>query len=194
MFYVGQLIAIKNNLIYGQKYGTIKYGPYHSKYLGKVLEVYRVSSNDTAYCRYKNAPCDFGTISEEMVDKAQFKKGEYVFIAPTPFVTLDESLYQYCYKKCKILHVTYKDNSFKYTLSIDAGENYWNELTLSKLNYEDESLDQLLEGLNNENQLQRKDSNISVRERVKGSRVHGRLSKASIRSRPLGNPKSVRGK
>ena len=187
---IGDYVALKPNLILGKKYGTVTFGKYHVPYLRKVLRVNKISSTSTVYCSSNGYPCECGTFSIPMLNIAKFKVGESVKIV----YSLKEKQQPYIGKTTTIKSIEYKDYEFVYHVVDDCGVFDWYEDNLEACT-EDENLEKLSVTLEeNENQLSREDSHISSRERVKGSRVHGWIGKASIRSRPLRNAESVRGK
>ena len=203
MLRVGDHVMLKPGLVLGKKYGTVTFGRYHVPYLHKVLRVYKLSSTNTVYCNCKGYPCECGTFSEPMLDVAKFHIGDLVKIVYTE----EPKQSAYIGKVSTIKGIDYKpEEGFVYHIKDDCGFFDWYEKDLESCSNGDdvhqivkETVDNGLEDLknvleNNENQLQRKDSNILSGERVKGSRVHGRLSQASVRSRPLRDAKSVRGK
>jgi MoaA/NifB/PqqE/SkfB family radical SAM enzyme len=122
-----------------------------------------------------------------MLNIARFNVGDTVKIVHN---TKDEQ-YSYVGVVATVKSVEYKKGIFTYRLDCDCGFFEWEEFTLDK---EDKALEDLKPILKDENQLQREDSNLRSGERVQGSRVHGRKSQASIRSRPLGDPSRIRGK
>ena len=198
MLQIGDNVAIKKGLVLGKKYGSITFSRYHSQYCGKLLRVVKVSKVGTVYCNYNGCPCEFSTIHECMLDVAKFKVGDLVAIwdLHVPCDGYTENMIPYANKITTITDVRYGSNGFVYTVGADGEFHNWPEKALFKvgktIDSSVENLKEILEG--DENQLQRKDSNIRSGEGVKGSRVHGRSSKASIRSRPLRNAKSIRGK
>lgn len=197
MLKIGDYVVLKHDLVLGKKYGTVTFGNFHVPYLHKLLRVYKISSTGTAYCNYNGNPCDCGTISESMLNIAKFRVGDIVkiidlFITDKPYVG----------KEVIIKSIKYKDNCFVYQIVDDCESFDWPENTLTFIRsvYScnnqkvDEKLEDLQIVLNDENKLQREDSNLRSGERVQGSRVHGRKSQASIRSRPLRDPSRIRGK
>lgn len=50
MFEYGQLVKLKNDLIIGKRYDNLVYTKHHAKFFGKLLNIYKVSSNGTYYC------------------------------------------------------------------------------------------------------------------------------------------------
>lgn len=190
MVQIGDYVALKPNLTLGKKYGTVTFGKYHVPYLRKVLRVNKISSTSTVYCSCSGYPCECGTFSMPMLNVAKFKVGEPVKIV----YSLKEKQQPYIGKVTKIKSIECKDYEFVYHVVDDCGVFDWYEDNLDACT-KDENLEELSVILeDDENQLQRKDSNLRSGEGVKGSRVHGRFSQASIRSRPLGNAKSIRGK
>jgi hypothetical protein len=190
MLRIGDHVALKSNLVLGRKYGTVTFGRYHVPYLRKVLKVYKISSASTAYCNHKGYPCDCGTFSEPMLNIAKFHIGDLVKVVYTD----EPKQSAYIGKVSVIKGIDYNENGFMYHIKDDCGFFNWKETDLEPCT-KDENLEELSVILeDDENQLQSKDSNISRGERVKGSRVHGRISQASIRSRPLRDAQSVRGK
>ena len=190
MLKVGNFVALKSNLVLGKKYGTVTFGKYHVQYLHKLLRVYNISSTGTAYCCYNGDPCDCGTISESMLDVAKFSVGDTVKIV----YSAKEGQDPYIGAVTTIKSVEYKEGVFTYHLDCDREFYAWDELTLKLCSKEDKDLENLKPVLENENQLQREDSNLRSGESVQGSRVHGRKNQASIRSRPLRDPSRIRGK
>ena len=199
MLKIGDYVVLKNDLVLGRKYGTITFGKYHVPYLHKLLRVYKISSTGTAYCNYNGNPCDCGTFSESMLNIAKFRIGDIVKIIDL-FITDKQK--PFVGKEVIIKSIKYKDNYFVYQIVDDCGSFEWPENTLkfirSVVSYDNQKVDEKLEDLqivlNDENKLQREDSNLRSGERVQGSRVHGRKSQASIRSRPLRDPSRIRGK
>ena len=164
-----------------------------------MLRVYKISSTGTAYCNYNGNPCDCGTISEPMLNIAKFRVGDIVKIIDFSVTNKQQP---YVGREVIIKSVEYKDNHFVYHIVNDYGVFDWPENKLifvrSVFSYNDQKVDEKLENLQlvleNENKLQREDSNLRSGERVQGSRVHGRKSQASIRSRHLRDPSRIRGK
>ena len=199
MLKIGDYVVLKHDLVLGRKYGTVTFGNLHVPYLHKLLKVYKISSTGTAYCNYNGNPCDCGTFSEPMLNIAKFRVGDIVKIIDL-FIT--DKQQPYVGKEVIIKSVRYKDNCFVYQIINDYGSFDWPENTLilirSIYSCNDQKVDEKLEDLqivlNDENKLQREDSNLRSGERVQGSRVHGRKSQASIRSRPLRDPSRIRGK
>jgi len=189
MLKVGDHVVLKPNLVLGRKYGTVTFGKYHVPYLHKVLKVYKLSSTNTAYCNCKGYPCECGTFSEPMLNIAKFHIGDLVKVVCTD----EPKQSAYIGKVSIIKDIDYSENGFMYHIKDDCGFFNWKETDLEACT-EDKDLEDLEIVEDNENQLQGKDSNILSGERVQGSRVHGRFSQASIRSRPLRNAKSIRGK
>lgn len=184
MLKIGDYVALKSDLVLGKKYGTVIFSKYHTPYLYKLLKVYKVSSTGTAYCSYNCNPCKGTTFSEPMLNIAKFNINDTVRIIHS--TRGDRS--QYLNTITTIKSVEYENEIFTYRLNCDNGFYEWNEFTLE---YSKEDLKPILK---NENQLQREDFNLRSGERVQGSRVHGRKSQASIRSRPLRDPSRIRGK
>lgn len=199
MLKIGDYVVLKPDLVLGKKYGTVTFGILHVPYLHKLLRVYKISSTGTAYCNYNGNPCDCGTISEPMLNIAKFRVGDIVKIIDL-FITDKQK--PFVGKEVTINSIRYKDNYFVYHIVDDCGIFEWPENTLvflrSVVSYDNQKVDEKLEDLqivlNDENKLQREDSNLRSGERVQGSRVHGRKSQASIRSRPLRDPSRIRGK
>ena len=191
MLKVGDHVALKSNLVLGRKYGTVTFGKYHVPYLHKVLKVYKLSSTNTAYCNFKGYPCDCGAFSEPMLNVAKFHIGDLVKVVYTD----EPKQSAYIGYVSVIKGIDYKpEEGFIYRIKDDCGFYSWKETDLEICTV-DKDLKELSVILEDDgNQLQSKDSNISRGERVKGSRVHGRFSQASVRSRPLRDAKSVRGK
>lgn len=199
MLKIGDYVVLKHDLVLGKKYGTVTFGNFHVPYLHKLLRVYKISSTGTAYCNCNGNPCDCGTISEPMLNIAKFRIGDIVKI--TDFSVTDKQQ-SFVGKEVIINSIKYKDNYFVYHIVDDCRSFEWPENTLkfirSVVSYDNQKVDEKLEDLqivlNDENKLQREDSNLRSGERVQGSRVHGRKSQASIRSRPLRDPSRIRGK
>lgn len=199
MLKIGNYVVLKHDLVLGRKYGTVTFGNFHVPYLHKLLRVYKISSTGTAYCSYKGNPCDCGTISESMLNIAKFRVRDIVKIIDS---SVADEQQPFVGKEVIIKSVEYKDNCFVYHIVNDYGAFEWPENTLkfirSVVSYNDQKVDEKLEDLQivleNENKLQREDSNLRSGEGVQGSRVHGRKSQASIRSRPLRDPSRIRGK
>lgn len=199
MLKIGDYVVLKPDLVLGRKYGTVTFGNLHVPYLHKLLRVYKISSTGTAYCNYKGNPCDCGTISEPMLNIAKFRVGDIVKIIDSSVTNKQQP---YVGKEVIIKSIKYKDNYFVYQIVNDYGVFDWPENKLifvrSVFSYNDQKVNEKLENLQlvlkNENKLQREDSNLRSGERVQGSRVHGRKSQASIRSRPLRDPSRIRGK
>ena len=134
-----------------------------------------------------------------MLNIAKFRIGDIVKIID--FLGADKQ-HPFIGREVIIKSVEYKDNCFVYHIVDDCGIFEWPENTLkfirSVVSYDNQKVDEKLEDLQivlkNENKLQREDSNLRSGERVQGSRVHGRKSQASIRSRPLRDPSRIRGK
>ena len=190
MLRVGDHVMLKPGLVLGKKYGTVTFGRYHVPYLRKVLKVYKLSSTNTVYCNCKGYPCECGTFSEPMLDVAKFHIGDLVKVVYTE----DQNQSEYVGMVSVIKGIDYKpEEGFIYRIKDDCGFYSWKETDLEICTV-DKDLKELSVVLDDENQLQSKDSNILSGERVKGSRVHGRFSQASVRSRPLRDAKSVRGK
>jgi hypothetical protein len=192
MLKVGDYVALKPNLVLGKKYGTVTFGKYHVPYLRKLMRVYKVSSTNTVYCNINGYPCECGTISEPMLNVAKFNIDELVKIVYTD----NPKQSAYIGKVSTIKTIEYNPGEgFIYHIKDDCGFFDWREKDLESCTKKDENLEELSVILeNDENQLQRKDFNLRSGEGVQGSRVHGRISQASIRSRPLRNAKSIRGK
>jgi hypothetical protein len=206
MLRVGDYVGLKSNLVLGRKYGTVTFSKYHVPYLRKVLRVYNISSALTAYCNHNGDPCQCGTISEPMLNIAKFRIGDTIRIRSNPS---DEQL-PYVGKISKIKSIEYRKDCFIYHIVDDCGFFEWPEYTLELLQVEkdeedfdvhkmiEDTVDEVLANHNliskNENRLQEQKTVVSDGARVKGSRVLGRLGKASVRSRPLGNPQRIRGK
>lgn len=199
MLKIGDYVVLKHDLVLGEKYGTVTFGNLHVPYLHKLLRVYKISSIGTAYCNYKGNPCDCGSFSESMLNIAKFRVGDIVKIIDS---SIADKQQPYVGKEVIIKSVEYRDNYFVYHIINDYGVFEWPENTLvflrSVVSYDNQEIDEKLEDLqivlNDENKLQREDSNLRSGERVQGSRVHGRKSQASIRSRPLRDPSRIRGK
>ena len=199
MLKIGDYVVLKPDLVLGRKYGTVTFGKYHVPYLHKLLRVYKISSTGTVYCNYNGNPCDCGTISESMLNIAKFRIGDIVKIID---FSVTDKQQPYVGREVIIKSVEYRDNRFVYRIVNDYGVFDWPENKLifirSVFSYNDQKVDEKLENLQlvleNENKLQREDSNLRSGERVQGSRVHGRKSQASIRSRPLRDPSRIRGK
>ena len=199
MLKIGDYVVLKPDLVLGKKYGTVTFGNLHVPYLHKLLRVYKISSTGTAYCNYKGNPCDCGTFSEPMLNIAKFRVGDIVKIIDS---SVADKQQPYVGREVIIKSIKYKDNYFVYQIVNDYGVFDWPENKLifvrSVFSYNDQKVDEKLEDLQlvlkNENKLQREDSNLRSGERVQGSRVHGRKSQASIRSRPLRDPSRIRGK
>ena len=199
MLKIGDYVVLKHDLVLGRKYGTVTFGNFHVPYLHKLLRVYKISSTGTVYCNYNGNPCDCGTISEPMLNIAKFRVGDIVKIID---FSVTDKQQPYVGREVIIKSVKYEDNHFVYHIVNDYGSFEWPENTLvfirSIVSYDNQKVDEKLEDLqivlNDENKLQREDSNLRSGERVQGSRVHGRKSQASIRSRPLRDPSRIRGK
>ncbi len=199
MLKIGDYVVLKHDLVLGKKYGTVTFSNFHVPYLHKLLRVYKISSTGTVYCSYNGNPCDCVTISEPMLNIAKFRVGDIVKIIDLFITDKQKSFFG---KEVIIKSVEYKDNCFVYHIVDDCGSFEWPENTLifirSVLSCNNQKVDEKLEDLqivlNDENKLQREDSNLRSGERVQGSRVHGRKSQASIRSRPLRDPSRIRGK
>ena len=200
MLEVGDYVGLKPRLTLGRKYGTVTFGKYHVPYLHKLLRIYNISSTGTAYCNYNGYPCECGTFSEPMLNVAKFRIGDIVKIADA-FVT--DKQQPYVGKVSVIKSIEYKDDCFVYHIVDDCGFFDWPENTLIFLrrpvvsdnkNEVDEKLEDLKPVLENENRLQEESPYFRRGERIQGNRVHGWSRKASIRSRPLRNPKGIRGK
>ena len=199
MLKIGDYVVLKHDLVLGKKYGTVTFGNLHVPYLHKLLRVYKISSTGTAYCNYNGNPCDCGTFSEPMLNIAKFRVGDIVKIID---FSVSDRQQPYVGREVIIKSVEYKDNCFVYHIVNDYGSFDWPENTIkfirSVLSCNNQKVDEKLEDLqivlNDENKLQREDSNLRSGERVQGSRVHGRKSQASIRSRPLRDPSRIRGK
>ena len=190
MLKIGDHVMLKPGLVLGKRYGTVTFGRYHVPYLHKVLKVYKLSSTNTVYCNHKGYPCDCGTFSEPMLDVAKFHIGDLVKVVYTD----EPKQSAYIGKVSVIKGIYYNENGFIYHIKDDCEFFDWKETDLEACT-EDKDLKELSVVLeDDENQLQGKDSNIRSGEGVKGSRVHGRFSQASVRSRPLRDAKSVRGK
>ena len=200
MLRVGDYVGLKPRLTLGRKYGTVTFGKYHVPYLHKLLRIYNISSTGTAYCNYNGYPCECGTFSEPMLNVAKFRIGDIVKIADA-FVT--DKQQPYVGKVSAIKSIEYKDDYFIYHIVDDCGFFDWPENTLIFLrrpivsdnkNEVDEKLEDLKPVLENEDRLQEESPYFRRGERIQGNRVHGWSRKASIRSRPLRNPKGIRGK
>jgi hypothetical protein len=193
MLKVGDLITLKQGLVLGKAYGTIHFGSYHSQYLGKMLRVTKISKVGTAYCSYKGYPCEFSTLHESMVNVAKFNVDDTVNIWNLKLETdgYTGSMLQYAGRKAVIEKVLVSNYQFYYLLDVDGNEFRWPEKCLSNT---DSLLEDLKPVLENEDRLQKQETLVSIGERVKGSRVLGRLGKTSVRSRPLRNPQRIRGK
>ena len=200
MLEVGDYVGLKPRLTLGRKYGTVTFGKYHVPYLHKLLRIYNISSTGTAYCNYNGYPCECGTFSEPMLNVAKFRIGDIVKIADA-FVT--DKQQPYVGKVSAIKSIEYKDDYFIYHIVDDCGFFDWPENTLIFLrrpivsdnkNEVDEKLEDLKPVLENEDRLQEESPYFRRGERIQGNRVHGWSRKASIRSRPLRNPKGIRGK
>ena len=200
MLRVGDYVGLKPKLTLGRKYGTVTFGKYHVPYLHKLLRIYNISSTGTAYCNHNGYPCECGTFSEPMLNIAKFRIGDIVKIADA-FVT--DKQQPYVGKVSVIKSIEYKDGYFVYHIVDDCGFFDWPEDTLiflrrsdfsDKNNEVDKNLEDLKPVLENENRLQEESPYFRRGERIQGNRVHGWSRKASIRSRPLRNPKGIRGK
>lgn len=200
MLEVGDYVGLKPRLTLGRKYGTVTFGKYHVPYLHKLLRIYNISSTGTAYCNYNGYPCECGTFSEPMLNVAKFRIGDIVKIADA-FVT--DKQQPYVGKVSAIKSIEYKDDYFIYHIVDDCGFFDWPENTLIFLrrpivsdnkNEVDEKLEDLKPVLENENRLQEESPYFRRGERIQGNRVHGWSRKASVRSRPLRDPKGIRGK
>lgn len=196
MLKVGDYVALKKNLILGKKYGTVTFSKTHAQYCGRLLQIVKISSTGTAYCCCNGYPTECGTIHEQMLDVAQFEVGDCVMTwnLKVPCNGYSEGMIKYADNSARITKVMLGSEGFTYSLTLDDGFYNWPEKALCGIIEISSETNKLKDILENENQLQRKDSNIRSGEGVKGSRVHGRSSKASIRSRPLRNAKSIRGK
>lgn len=193
MLKVGDLITLKQGLILGKAYGTVHFGRYHSQYLGKMLRITKLSKVGTAYCSYKGYPCEFSTLHESMVNVAKFNVDDTVNIWGLKLETdgYTGPMLQYAGKKAVIEKVFVSNYQFYYLLDVDGNEFRWPEKCLSNT---DSLLEDLKPVLENENRLQEESPYFRRGERIQGNRVHGWSRKASIRSRPLRNPKGIRGK
>ena len=199
MLQIGDNVVLKKGLVLGKKYGSITFGRYHSQYCGKLMRVVKISKVGTVYCNYNGYPCEFSTVHESMLDVAKFKVGDVVVIwnLRVPCDGYTESMIPYANEITTITDVRYGSSGFVYTVEADNDFHNWPEKALFKAGETiDSSVENLKEILENDgkDRLQEQTTHISVGERVKGSRVHGRSRKASIRSRPLRNAQSVRGK
>lgn len=206
MLRVGDYVGLKSNLVLGRKYGTVTFSKYHVPYLRKVLRVYNISSANTAYCNHKGDPCQCGTISEPMLNIAKLHVGDAVRIVGSP--SNEQS--PYIGNISKIKSIEYKEDHFLYHIVDDCGFFEWPEHMLEFLPVEkkeeefdvhkmiEETVDEVLSNHNliskNENRLQEESPYFRRGERIKGNRVHGWSRKASVRSRPLRDPKGIRGK
>ena len=200
MLKVGDYVGLKPKLTLGRKYGTVTFGKYHVPYLHKLLRIYNISSTGTAYCNYNGYPCECGTFSEPMLNVAKFRIGDIVKIADA-FVT--DKQQPYVGKVSAIKSIEYKDDYFIYHIVDDCGFFDWPENALIFLrrsivsdnkNEVDEKLEDLKPVLENEDRLQEESPYFRRGERIQGNRVHGWSRKASVRSRPLRDPKGIRGK
>ena len=88
----------------------------------------------------------------------------------------------------------YLQSVLDYMYNTKKDISFWQTQYFITVDTVDEKLEDLQLVLENENKLQREDFNLRSGERVQGSRVHGRKSQASIRSRPLRDPSRIRGK
>lgn len=200
---VGQYCKIKNDLIINKKYGTVTYSSIiHNNYLGKLLQIQRISSAGTAYCYLcedsgKITNEVVGTFSESMLDFPKFEIGKELLLLKG---------------KNEIIHITKLDARCCGTNKYDfvywykrVGENnnvvdflYENTLlskaivvTPCELSYENLNTINVNE---NENRLQEQETNLSRRDRLTGCGIQGRTNKFTISSRPFRNPKSIKGK
>jgi hypothetical protein len=141
-----------------------------------------------------------------MLNIAKFRIGDTVRIRSNPS---DEQL-PYVGKISKIKSIEYRKDCFIYHIVDDCGFFEWPEYTLELLQVEkdeedfdvhkmiEDTVDEVLSNHNliskNENRLQEESPYFRRGERIKGNRVHGWSRKASVRSRPLRDPKGIRGK
>ena len=193
MLKVGDLITLKQGLVLGKAYGTVHFGRYHSQYLGKMLRITKLSKVGTAYCSYKGYPCEFSTLHESMVNVAKFNVDDTVNIWGLKLETdgYTGPMLQYAGRKAVIEKVFVSNYQFYYLLDVDGNEFRWPEKCLSNT---DSLLEDLKPVLENENRLQEESPYFRRGERIQGNRVHGWSRKASVRSRPLRDPKGIRGK
>ena len=198
MYEYGQIVKIKNDLTIGRRYGALVYTEHHAKLYGKLLNVYKISSSGSYYLA--EGDIKHGTtFSQEMLETPMFVIGEKVRIIKPNGMTyppMTTAMLDKVGDTGEIKGLFLRRNFFTYILDTDNINVYPQEslsyLTTEKLDESFKTLDDEIYG--DKNQLQDKDPHISIGARVKGSRVHGWHSKASIRSRPLRDPKSVRGK
>lgn len=192
MFEYGQLVKLKNGLIIGKRYDNLVYTEHHAKFFGKLLNIYKVSSNGTYYCAEGDIKYSV-TFSQAMLEVPKFNIGDIVaitsnnkIIQPTGPKLVEKT------KKVgevgKIECICLKQNSFYYIL-VDSTPIY-PENALFKIEPVDVTLKKFV---SNENQLQEKDAHISRREGVRRSGVYGRLRKASVQSGRIRNPKAIKG-
>ena len=211
---VGQYCKIKNDLIINKKYGTVTYNDYiHTNYLGRLLKIQRVTNNNTACCYIcedsENITKEIvGTFSESMLDFPKFEIGNELLLLEDKneiihITKLDVRCYNtnnkynfiYWYKKVGE-NINIVDCIYENILSSKAVV-----VTSYKFSYEnlntvgvDENLNTINVNGNDKNRLQEQETNLSGRDRLKGRRIQGRTNKVTISSKPLRNPKSIRGK
>lgn len=204
MLTVGQYCKIKNDLIINKKYGTVTYNDYiHTNYLGKLLKIKRITSNNTVCCYLCEDSGNItnevvGTFSESMLDFPKFEVGKELLLLKDDneiirIVKLDVRCYStnnkydfvYWYKKVGE-NINIVDCIYENILSSKAVV-----VTSCELSYENLNTTNVNE---NENRLQEQETNLSGRDRLAGRGIQGRTNKSTISSRPFRNPKSVRGK
>ena len=193
MLKVGDLITFKQGLVLGKAYGTVRFGRYHSQYIGKMLRVTKISKVGTAYCSYKGYPCEFSTLHESMVNVAKFNVDDTVNIWNLRLEVDDYTIPMAAYagQKAVIEKVFVSNYQFYYLLDVDGNKYHWPEKCLSNT---DSLLEDLKPVLENEDRLQEQKTLISIGEGIKGSRILGGFGKVTVRSRPLRNPQRIRGK
>lgn len=203
---VGQYCKIKNDLIINKKYGTVTYTNHiHTNYLGKLLKIQRITSNNTACC-YICKDSEIisnevvGTFSELMLDIPEFEIGKTYTISDEIGNPRDVTI-------TKIdVNGSYKPDSYQFMYYFGKNSMYrLNESTLLtrimyglKKQIEEnlglQNLNTINVNGNDKNRLQKQETNLSRRDRFTGRGIQGRTNKVTISSKPLRNPKSIRGK
>lgn len=186
-FKKGSLVKVKKDLVPGIQYGRLYFGAGMLNLRGSISVVTKVSKNGTYYLESSKGM----TLSKEMLE-FPIKKGDIVTIKPSAFSKYP-SLAGYLYKITemtkdgKILNINGCEVS---VLDVEiACEDTLRYIGDNKIELKHGDKKEIfdLNNLENENQLQRKDSSVIRGERPEGSRVYGRRPKATISVRPLSN-------
>lgn len=194
-FRVGSIVQIKKDLRHGIQYGTLKF--YNSDLCGTITTVTKVSRNGTYYLEGISGQ----TFSKEMLE-FPIKPEDLVTLKPSAypkFPSLAGTIYKVeeilkdgsrcniggagvspldlekiAESKEELFKTLYTPSTFKYVGNNKLEISHGDQKEIFDLNV-----------LENENQLQRKDSAVIRGERPEGSRIYGRRPKATISVRPL---------